>query len=413
MESRYDYVLLGGGTSCGYAARGIRELDKDGSLCIISADSEPPYDRPPFSKGFLKNDAMDVSDAHSNEESFYAGNKIDVLLNAEATSIDLTAKTVTLANGKQVGYGKLLYALGSQPKRLGYQGSEHAWTLRTASDGVRIKNAATPGAKAVIVGGGYIGTEVAASLAARDADVTIIEAEAKLGRFFPDSMSRAIQAQLESMGVTVVTGDTVEAFADGKVRTKSGKEVAADFLVEGVGVAPRAELGKQAGLQPARDGLKADATLRSTDPNVWLAGDVAVYPDETVGHEFRAEHHMHAQWTGIHAGRAMAGETTPYKKVPYFFSDIGPLSMILRGDPEAAGRVIEFGSEDGPRLTEVVLHEDGRLAKLTDLRKEWGEQEPLVDIAERLIEGNIPVEPLVEAMKSPSFDAARLSELLT
>lgn len=413
MESRYDYVLLGGGTSCGYAARGIRELDKEGSVCIISADSEPPYDRPPFSKGFLRNDAMEVSDAHSNEESFYAENKIDVLLNVEATSIDLTAKMVTLADGKQVGYGKLLYALGSQPRRLGYPGSEQAWTLRTASDGVRIKNAATAGAKAVIVGGGYIGTEVAASLAAKDVDVTIVEAEPKLGRFFPDSMSRAIQAQLESMGVTVVTGDTVEGFADGRVRTKSGKEIGADFLVEGVGVAPRAELGKQAGLQPARDGLKADATLRSTDPNVWLAGDVAVYPDETVGHEFRAEHHMHAQWTGLHAGRAMAGDTAPYRKVPYFFSDIGPLSMILRGDPEADGRVLEFGSEDEPRLTEVVLHEDGRLAKLTDLRKDWGEQEPLVDIAERLIEGNIPVEPLVEAMKSPSFDAARLGELLT
>src|SRR5688500_3120594 len=227
MESRYDYVLLGGGTSCGYAARGIRELDKEGSVCIISADSEPPYDRPPFSKGFLRNDAMEVSDAHSNEESFYTENKIDVLLNAEATSIDLASKTLTLADGKQVGYGKLLYALGSQPRRLGYPGSEQAWTLRTASDGVRIKNAATAGAKAVIVGGGYIGTEVAASLAAKDVDVTIVEAEPKLGRFFPDSMSRAIQAQLESMGVTVVTGDTVDAFADGRVRTKSGKAIAA------------------------------------------------------------------------------------------------------------------------------------------------------------------------------------------
>jgi NADPH-dependent 2,4-dienoyl-CoA reductase/sulfur reductase-like enzyme len=215
------------------------------------------------------------------------------------------------------------------------------------------------------------------------------------------------------MGVTVITDDSVSSFADGVAKTKGGKEVPTDFLVEGVGVAPRAELGKQAGLEPARDGLKADETLRSTDPNVWLAGDVAVYPDETVGHEFRAEHHMHATWTGLHAGKAMAGDTTPYKKVPYFFSDIGPLSMILRGDPEADGRVFEFGSEEGPRLTEVVLHEDGRLAKITDLRKEWSEQEPLVDIAERLIEGNIPLEPLAEAMKSKDFEASRLGELLT
>lgn len=413
MESRYDYVLLGGGTSCGYAVRGIRELDTEGSIAIISADSEPPYDRPPLSKGFLKNDAMDVADAHSNEESFYTENKIEVRLNAEATAIDLAGKSVTLADGTQVGYGKLLYALGSQPKRLGYAGSDNAWTLRTASDSERIKAAAKEGARAVIVGGGYIGTEVAASIAARGVSVTIVEAGPKLGRFFPDSMSRAIQAQLESMGVRVITGDSVESFAGGKVRTKSGEEVDADFLVEGVGVTPRAELGRRAGLQLSKDGLKADETLRSTDASVWLSGDVAVYPDETVGHDFRAEHHMHAQWTGMHAGRAMAGDIAPYRKVPYFFSDIGPLSMILRGDPEVAGRVFEFGSEDGPRLTEVVLHEDGRLAKLTDLRKDWGEQEPLVDIAERLVQGNVPVEPLADAMRSPTFDAARLGELLT
>ena len=250
MESRYDYVLLGGGTSCGYAARGIRELDKQGTVCIISADSEPPYDRPPFSKGYLRNDAMDVSDAHSNEESFYAENKIDVRLNAEATSIDLAEKSVTLADGTEVRYGQLLYALGSQPKRLGYPGSENAWTLRTAADGKRIKDSAKEGANAVIVGGGYIGTEVAASLASRGVKVTIIEAENKLGRFFPDSMSRAIQAQLESMGVTVVTGDSVAAFENGVTKTKNGKEFAADFLVEGVGVdrAPAVVLAAHRGL---------------------------------------------------------------------------------------------------------------------------------------------------------------------
>jgi NADPH-dependent 2,4-dienoyl-CoA reductase/sulfur reductase-like enzyme len=413
MKPSYDYLLLGGGTSCGYAARGIRQLDNSGSIVIISADTEPPYDRPPFSKGFLKNDAMDVSDAHSNEDSFYSENDIDVALNKRAKSIDLAGKKVTLDSGEEVGYGKLLYALGSEPKRLDYAGSENAWTLRTASDSQRIKDAAKEGTRAVIVGGGYIGTEVAASLASRGVNVTVLEAGPKLGRFFPDSMSRAIESQLESMGVAVVTNDSITAFENGTVTTKAGKRIAADFLVEGVGVAPRAQLGKQAGLKPAADGLFADANLRSSDSSVWLAGDVAVYDDETVGHEFRAEHHMHAQWTGEHAGRAMAGDASPYRKVPYFFSDIGPLSMILRGDPGAEGRTFEFGNEADPRLTEVVVSDDGRLAKVTDLRKDWSEQEPLVDLAERIIDGKVPVEPLVEAMKSPAFDPSRLGELLT
>ena len=413
MKPEYDYLLLGGGTSCGYAARGIRELDKTGTVGIISADTEPPYDRPPFSKGFLKNDGMDVSDAHSNEETFYTENDIDLVLDTRAKSIDLAGKKVVLENGSEVGYGKLLYALGSQPKRLEFPGSENAWTLRTSSDSQRIKTAAKEGAKAAIIGGGYIGTEVAASLASRGVKVTVIEFGPKLLQYFPDAMSKAVTDQLESMGVTVLTGDSVVSFLDGAVKTKNGESFDVDFLLEGVGVAARQNLGKDAGLEPAGVGLKGDANLRSSDPNVWLAGDVVVYPDDVLEKEFRAEHHMHATWTGEHAGRAMAGDTSPYHKVPYFFSDIGPLSMILRGDPEAKGIAFEFGSPEGPRLTEVIVSEDGRLAKFTDLRKEWSEQEPLVDLAERIIEGKIPVESMVGAMQSPDFEASRLGELLT
>ena len=260
---QYDYVLLGGGTSCGYAARGIRNLDKNGSVAIVSGDTEPPYDRPPFSKGFLKNDGMKVSDAHSNEESFYTENNIELMLDCRAKSIDLGGKKIALEDGREVGYGKLLYALGSQPKRLGFPGSENAWTLRTSADSQRIRNAAKEGAKAAIIGGGYIGTEVAASLAGRGVHVTLIEFGPKLLRFFPDSMSKAVQDQLESMGVEVLTGDSVVSYLDGKVGTKTGKSIEVDFLLEGVGVSARSNLGKEAGLEPAGVGLKGDANLRS------------------------------------------------------------------------------------------------------------------------------------------------------
>ncbi|MDQ2986932.1 MAG: NAD(P)/FAD-dependent oxidoreductase [Armatimonadota bacterium] len=414
MESRYDYVLLGGGTSCGYAARGIRELDKTGSIAIISADSEPPYDRPPFSKGFLKNDTMEVADAHSNEDSFYLESSIDVELNRRASSLDLAAKRVGLEGGDTVEYGKLLYALGSEPRRLQIPGGEKMWTLRTAADGVRIRDAGQAGKRAVLIGGGYIGTEVAASLLSRGVEVTIIETEERLLRFFPESMSAAVQEQIESMGGKVNTGDAIASIdANGFVTTKNGVQIESDMVIEGVGVQARLDLGKAAGLEMGEHGLVADATLRSSDPSVWLAGDVVEYPDPIMERPFRAEHHMHATWTGEHAGRAMGGAMAEFRKVPYFFSDIGPLSMILRGDPEASGRIFEFGDQLTPRLTEVVLREDGRLAKFTDLRKEWSEQEPLVDLAERLIEGNVPLEPMANAMGQKDFDPTRLGELLT
>lgn len=412
MKPSYDYVLLGGGTSCGYAARGIRELDADGTVAIISADNEPPYDRPPFSKGFLKNDGMDVSDAHANEDDFYTDKNVEVFLNKNASALDLSGKKVRMDDG-EVGYGKLLYALGSEPRRLKIPGGESLWTLRTASDSVRIRKAAQEGAKAVMIGGGYIGTEVAASLAARGVKVTLIESEDRLHRYLPDAMAKAIREQLESMGIQILTGESVESVDGRIVKTKGGHEIEADMVIEGVGAIPRLQIAEEAGLAKGKSGLTADAALRSSDPNVWLAGDVVEYPDPIMGHPFRAEHHMHAQWTGLHAGKVMAGATEEYRKAPYFYSDIGPLSFILRGDPEASGRTFDVGSADGPRLSRLVVRDDGRLGSFNDLRTDWSEQEPLVDLAERIIEGNVPVEALVSDMESPGFDPARLGELLT
>jgi NADPH-dependent 2,4-dienoyl-CoA reductase/sulfur reductase-like enzyme len=354
---------------------------------------------------------MDVADAHANEDDFYQEKNIEVFLEKNAKSLDIHEKKVHLKDG-EVGYGKLLYALGSEPRRLDIPGGENIWTLRTASDGVRIRESAQEGAKAVLIGGGYIGTEVAASLAPRGVDVTLIESQDRLHRYLPDGMAKAIREQLESMGIRILTGESVESVNGRTVKTTSGKEIEADMVIEGVGAVPRTQIAEEAGLTKGKTGLLADATLRSHNPHVWLSGDVVEYPDPIMEHPFRAEHHMHAQWTGLHAGKSMAGATDEFRKAPYFFSDIGQLSFILRGDPEAEGRTFDVGSADGPRLTRFVIRDDGRLASFNDLRKDWGEQEPLVDLAERIIEHNVSVEPLVPSMGSADFDPARLGELL-
>ena len=414
MAESYDYLLLGGGTSCGYAAAAIRSIDKDGSIGIISADSEPPYDRPPFSKNFLTNGDMQISDAHAKEEDFYEKNDIDLMLETEVYSLKPSAQAVETRGGELIHYGKLLYALGSEPVRPPIDGADRINLLRTASNSKHIRSEAVSGKSAVVIGGGWIGVEVAASLRARGVNVELVElSDRVLPKLGSSECAKMVKMQLESLGAKLNLGQAVAAVeADGSVRTKSGDSIPADFVVAGVGARPRLKMGIDAGLAKGEQGLLADATLLSSDPNIWIAGDDVEYPDPIMGHLFRAEHHLHAQWSGDHCGKCMAGEVSPYRKVPYFFSDIGDLSLIFRGDPDAKGRAFVLGSADGPSCTEIVLRDDGRMASFTDVRKDYSAQEPLTGMAEALIDKGISLESQVSAMSDRAFDPAELKSLL-
>jgi 3-phenylpropionate/trans-cinnamate dioxygenase ferredoxin reductase subunit len=414
MAKSFDYLLLGGGTSCGYAAAAIREIDGTGTIGIVSADSEPPYDRPPFSKYFLWNDERKIDDFHSKDESFYPANRIELLLERTATSIDALGHTVALEGGEQISYGKLLYALGSDPRRPGIPGGETAWLLRTAADSAQIRQAASKGAKAVLVGAGYIGAELAASLIGRGVEVTLIELGDRVWSRFPSVASaEAIQRQLQSMGATIVTGEGASKIDAGKrVETSSGRVFEGDFVVAGIGAVPRASLAREAGLQASSLGVSADATLRSSDADIWVAGDVADYRDATLGKTYRAEHHLHAKWTGEAAGRAMAGHAVPYLRAPHFFSDVGALSMNLRGFPEHADQSWVLGDPEIPIVTEVFLFADGRVAGLVDVREDYKAQDPICDLFEKLILEGANALPMVKELEDPNFDVLRLAELL-
>lgn len=395
MPQSFDYVLLGGGTSCGYAAAAIREIDKQLTIGIISADKEPPYDRPPFSKNFLTNDAMEVSDAHSKDDSFYSDNDIVLMLDTEAYAIKAGPRAVELRSGELINYGKLLYAMGSEPRVPNFPGADRVMTLRTAADSARIKEAAKNAKSALIIGGGYIGAEVAASLLARGVRVTLVEMADKVyNSIFSKAASEAVQKELQKMGAEVYTNDSVaEITGSGpySAKTKSGKSIEADIVIAGIGAAPRIRLAKEAELAIGDSGILANASLGTSDPNIWVAGDVAEYPDVVVGRNFRAEHHLHAKWTGQHAGKVMAGEAQEYRKAPYFFSDVGELSLILRGDPEPSGKHIVVGDTDAPQFTEIVLREDGTVATMLDLRRDFKVQDPINDLYEKLIEERKPL----------------------
>ncbi len=414
MES-FKYVLLGGGTSCAYSAVSLRERDPKGSLAIVGADPEPPYDRPPLSKAFLMRDDFQVADAHSKDESFYTENDVSLFTDSPVRALDLNAQCVSLQDGREIKYEYLLFALGSTPKRLPVPGGEVALLLRTARDAERIRKQAQGARSAVVIGGGFIGCEVSASLLHRGVEVSLVEIAPTLWTPVPSNPARqAVKAELEKGGCRVLTSRQVtELRGEGpvEVHLDSGEVLRGDFVIAGVGVSPNIEIAREAGLKTGSWGVLADETLRTTDARVWVSGDVAEFSDTLSGGPYHAEHHLHAKWTGEHAGAGMAGEIQPYRRVPYFFSDVGALSMVWRGYPEKASVSFVFGDVSEPAFTEVFLAKDSRVIGMVDVRRDYSAQEPLSDLFEKLILAKVDVSRYLQDFKNPSFDLLALQEL--
>jgi 3-phenylpropionate/trans-cinnamate dioxygenase ferredoxin reductase subunit len=412
MPTTYDYLLLGGGTSCAYAAVKIRELDKNGAVAILGMENEPPYDRPPFTKYYLWNDAKNVDDFHSKDISFYSDSGVELILGKKAVSIDRASKTVRTEDGGEYGYGKLLYALGSEPKRPPIPGAETAWVLRTAEDSTRIRNAAKAGSRAVLVGGGYIGAELASSLAGRGCEVTLIEAGARIWSLFPSKLAAdAITGELKRLGVRVVTDSSATEIRDGKsVSTLCGDRFDGDFVVLGAGASPRIDLARGAGLSIGGRGVRANRALRTSDAAIWAAGDVVEYEDSVIDGPYRVEHHLHAKGTAEHCGKCMAGEEADYEGVPYFFSDVGELSMNLRGYPELASRSFTLAHTDEPVITEVFTFADGRIAGVVDVRKDYKLQDPIMELFGALIQQRSMAARIQPAWREAGLDPALISE---
>lgn len=412
----FKYVLLGGGASCAYASASIREKDSDGSLAIISADTELPYDRPPLSKTFLTRDDFQVADAHSKDESFYREKNIRIFINSPVKALDRNAQRVILHDGREIQYERLLFALGSTPKKLPVPGGYLAMLLRTSNDAERIRRRAQTARSAVIIGGGFIGCEVAGSLLRRGVEVSLVEIAPTLWPPVPSLPARqAVKDELERAGCRVFASRRVVELQGEDpvvVRLDSGEVLQGDFVVAGIGVTPNVEIAREAGLEIGSWGVISDNTLQTSDPRVWVAGDIAEFEDSLSGNLYHAEHHLHAKWTGEHAGAGMAGEKQPYRRIPYFFSDVGDLSMIWRGYPERAIASFVFGDTKEPAFTEVFLTEDSRVIGMVDVRRDYSAQEPLSDLFERLISARADVSQYLQDFMNPSFDLLALEQLV-
>lgn len=333
----YPYLVIGGGMTADAAVRGIRELDATGPIGLIGAEPVPPYARPPLSKGLWKGDPL---------EDIWRGTGqagVEFHLGRRVTAIDLAARTVRDDRGTQYGYGKLLLATGGRPRRLPFGGDDVIY-FRDLEDYRRLRAHVDRGASFAVVGGGFIGSEIAAALASQNRTVAMYFPEEGIGsRVFPADLARFLVGYFEDKGVEVLRGRKVsnviargsrsEVHADGE----SPREV--DAVVAGLGIVPETELAAAAGLE-VDDGILVDERLTTNDPRVFAAGDVARFPAPALGGRLRVEHEDNAVSMGRAAGRAMAGDDATYTHLPSFYSDLFDLGYEAVGELDPRGETV-------------------------------------------------------------------------
>jgi 3-phenylpropionate/trans-cinnamate dioxygenase ferredoxin reductase subunit len=367
MEA-YQYVVIGGGIAGGRACEAIRRVDKSGSLALITSEAHRPYQRPPLSKGYLVG-KEGMEQVYLKEESFYAANGIQVLSGVTAEAIDPAAHTVSLAEGRTAQYGKLLLATGGRPIRLPLPGNEldNVFVLRTIDNCLAIKGAAQSAQQALVVGGSFIGCEVAASLAQLGKHVTMVFPETRLlEKALSEEVSGFLRGMFEQKGVRILSGNKPVALeGEGRVqrvKLDSGGTVDTDMVVMGVGVRINTELARGAGLaMDERGAILVDDRLRSSNPDIYAAGDIAAWPDPTYGKRLRVEHWDVARQQGTRAGRNMAGEDKPYTALPYFYSDLFELSFEVWGDLSNWERTLRQGRPDETRFA-LYYFREGQLS---------------------------------------------------
>jgi 3-phenylpropionate/trans-cinnamate dioxygenase ferredoxin reductase subunit len=346
---RVPYVIIGGGLAAVAAADAIRRRDKSGRLVIISAEAHPPYDRVPLSKDYLLG-TMEREQVFLRQPRFYERNKIELLLHRPVTGIDRAQRLVTLADGSQLGFEKLLLATGGRPRRLPIPGAdlEGIYCLRNLEDTDAIRSALQGARQAVVVGAGFIGCELATAFAQRGVATTVVElTPAPLSLVVDAETSTFVADYLRHQGVTVLTNTGATRFVGegGRVRalvTSSGDALAADLVAVGVGIAPNTELAAAAGLT-VDNGVVVNEYLEAAE-GIFAAGDMARYYDTIYGRHLRVEHYDVALQHGRVAGANMSGERRAYTELPYFFSFMGELHINVVGDMSRRQQVVRRGA---------------------------------------------------------------------
>jgi 3-phenylpropionate/trans-cinnamate dioxygenase ferredoxin reductase subunit len=410
-DRKVDHLLIGGGLASGNCARWLRESGADGTILLVGREPDLPYNRPPCSKEYMRG-SDSRTDVLFRPAEWYDEQQIEALTKVSAMKLDLDARTVKLSTGEQVEFGQLLLATGANVRRLNVDGRElegiHYLRTLGNSDAIRADAA---GKRVVLIGGSYIGCEVAASLTELGSSCTVVMLEpVALSRGFGELAGRFFQERLEEHGITVFGDDELKRFegADGRVTTvvtKSGRSLEADAVVIGAGVSPDVMLARGAGLTLGeRGGVLVDSRLQTSVPGVFAAGDIAEYESVVHGGDrLRIEHWDVAFNHGKTVALNMLGRDTPHDVVPYFFSDLADwASLEYVGPASSWDAEVVRGSLDDGEFSVWYLNE-GRVAAALSV----GRSDDL-EHARRLISAGAPIREAESALADLGTDLASL-----
>jgi 3-phenylpropionate/trans-cinnamate dioxygenase ferredoxin reductase subunit len=403
-DREIDFLLIGGGMAAANCAAELRRRGAEGSIVLVGREPEPPYERPPVSKEYLRGEA-ERADAYVKPTSWYEENGVELLTGKNVMGLDPGARTAKIQGGEEVAFDKALIATGAMVNILRVEGAENEGIhyLRAFGNSDAIRADAERAEHVVLIGGSYIGTEVAASLTAQGTRCSIVAIEeVALSRTFGADAGRWFQDVIESKGIGFHGGEELEAFeGDGRVRavvTKSGLTLECDAVVVGAGVRPDAMLAQRAGLEV--DGaIVCDSKLRTSVAGIYAAGDCCSYESVVHGRRIHVEHWDVAMQQGIHAAGNMLGDDADYEVVPYFFSDLADwASLEYVGPARDWDEEIWRGERDSGEFSVWYL-KDGRVAGALSV----GRSEDLAE-AGRLLADGVDVAAAREALADPGSD---------
>jgi 3-phenylpropionate/trans-cinnamate dioxygenase ferredoxin reductase subunit len=405
VEREVDYLLIGGGLASANCARWLREEGADGTVLLVGREPDPPYNRPDCSKGYLRGEETREEPLFRPGE-WWSEQDIELLTRTSVTGLDLDARTAKLSTKEEVSFDQALIATGANVRRLNVPGCEleQIHYLRTLSNADAIREGVADAEHVVLIGGSYIGCEVAASLTAIGKRCTIVMQErATLERGFGERVGRYIQGLLEGVGVTVHGEDELERFEGddgrvGKVITRAGLELQADAVVIGAGVSPDTQLAQRAGLTLGeRGGIACSSRLQTSTPGVFAAGDVCEYDSPLHGGPMRIEHWDVAFNHGRTAALNMLGRDVPHTEVPYFFSVLAGLGELEYVGPASSWdeEIVRGSIEDGS-FTNWYLKDGRVVAALTfgrsddlDHARRLLAEKPALDVSARARLGDL------------------------